>query len=90
MPKFTLNVWLSLIPLLMQFIKTAEDMFGAGTGAEKKQSVMDMIKGVFDNLGTIFGEKASQVPGFDTLKDVISVMVDLLVRLFNILNIFKK
>jgi hypothetical protein len=90
MAKFTLNVWLSLIPLLMQFIKTVEDALGAGTGTEKKQSVMDMVKGVFDNLTGIFGEAASQVPAFETLSPIISVMIDILVRLLNLLGIFKK
>jgi hypothetical protein len=90
MAKFTLNVWLSLIPLLLQFISTVEGMFGSGTGAEKKENVMAMVKEVFNNLGTVFGDAAVNVPSFDSLNPIISTMIDILVKLLNFLGIFKK
>ena len=91
MPKITLNIWLSLIPLILQVINTVEDMFGPGTGPEKKQSALDMIKEGFNSLPLIFGvEKVKEVPTFDVLQPVISVTIDIWVKILNFLGIFKK
>jgi len=81
---------ISLIPLILKAINTAEVVFGPGTGTEKKQFVMDMLRELFKQLPQIFGEKANAILPFESLEGLISSVIDIAVKLLNLLGVFKK
>ena len=74
-----LGVLGALVPLILTLIKQFET---PGFGAEKKQVILDIVVGIFDNLEITFITK-------EKLLSVAGNLIDIAVSFFNIVGWFK-